>query len=165
MQTRPIIIEQRLRTTWLASVLGGVILLVAGAGLVVAVTAPGRWARALSGVVVTVVLGALSGAFFLVLRVVVRIVDAPEGRALEVVYGPNGAVRQCFDHANVLSARVRRLSALRSGGWGYRGSLRLFKWAAVVTRGGDALEIQLSSGGRFLVTVDEPQDFVIALAL
>lgn len=163
MQTRLIVIEQRLRTTWLATVLGGVMLLVAGAGVAVAVSAPGSWAGL--AFVVVVVLAGLSWAFFLALRVVVRIVEAPEGRALEVVYGPNGAVRQYFDHATLLSARVRQLSTLRFGGWGYRGSLRLFRWAAFVTRGGDALEIQLSRGRRFLVTVDEPQDFVTALAL
>jgi hypothetical protein len=49
------------------------------------------------------------------------------------------------------------------GGWGYRGSLKLFRRAALATRRGEALEIQLIGKRRFIVTVDNPEDYVAAL--
>jgi len=40
------------------------------------------------------------------------------------------------------------------GGWGYRGSLRLNRRAAVVVRAGEGLRLDLRGGRVFLVTVD-----------
>ena len=54
---------------------------------------------------------------------------------------------------------------MQTGGWGYRGSLRLFKRAALVTRRGEALELTLTRKRRFIVTVDDPAVFVAALDL
>lgn len=165
MQTRTIVIEQRLRTTWIVTLLTMAMVAVVGIGSAIEAFSFGSAAGLYSGLVDLVVLAGLAGALVLALRVVVRVVEAPEGRALEVVYGPSGSVRQYFDHATIASARPRRLSAVQTGGWGYRGSLKLFKRAAVVSRSGDALELQLKNGRRFSVTVDEPQDFATALGL
>jgi hypothetical protein len=44
---------------------------------------------------------------------------------------------------------------LRWGGWGYRGSLRLFRRAAWIVRAGPGLRLDLRDGRRFVVTVDE----------
>jgi hypothetical protein len=54
---------------------------------------------------------------------------------------------------------------MQMGGWGYRGSLKLLRQAAVVTRGGDALDVRLTGKRRFIVTVDSPEDFIHALDL
>jgi hypothetical protein len=43
------------------------------------------------------------------------------------------------------------------GGWGYRGSRRLFGKAAVVVRGGDGIRIDLADGTEFVVTVDDAE--------
>jgi hypothetical protein len=39
--------------------------------------------------------------------------------------------------------------------WGYRGSLRLVGRAAIIVRGGDALDLQLVGGKRLSITVDD----------
>ncbi len=43
-------------------------------------------------------------------------------------------------------------------GWGYRGSLRLLRRAAWVLRSGPALELDLTGGRRFTVTVDDADE-------
>lgn len=97
--------------------------------------------------------------------VVVRVVDTPEGRNLDVLYGPNGVVVQTFEAREILGASVVQAPMWRMGGLGYRGSLTLFKRAALITRRGDALALELTRGRRFIVTVDEPQSFVDALVV
>jgi len=47
------------------------------------------------------------------------------------------------------------LRPLEWGGWGYRGSRKAFRRAAVVLRGGDAIKLQLTDGSEFAVTVDD----------
>lgn len=42
-----------------------------------------------------------------------------------------------------------------AAGWGYRGSLRLFRRAAWVVRSGPAIELDLRGGRRFTLTVDD----------
>ncbi len=96
--------------------------------------------------------------------VVVRVVEADDGRRLEVLYGPNGVIRQTFSASEILSADVGDAPLWRWGGLGYRGSLRLFKRAALVTRRGEALVLELTRGRRFVVTVDEPGAFASALS-
>ena len=73
-------------------------------------------------------------------------------------------VRQVFAADQIVSANARTLSAMQMGGWGYRGSLKILHRAAVVTRRGDALELQLTGERRFVVTVDEPAAFAAALS-
>jgi hypothetical protein len=43
----------------------------------------------------------------------------------------------------------------RWGGWGYRGSLRAFKRAAMIVRAGEGIRIDLNDGRLFIVTVDD----------
>lgn len=43
------------------------------------------------------------------------------------------------------------------GGWGYRGSLKLMRQAAVVHRAGPGIRLDLKDGKIFVVTVDDPQ--------
>lgn len=50
---------------------------------------------------------------------------------------------------------VPDLRPVRYGGWGYRGSLRLLKKAAVILRRGDGVIFALTRNRRYIVTVDD----------
>lgn len=156
MESSQIVIEERLRSGRLTAILLAV--------SAVAAVAPcrrrhfpvSRARAALSAVIVAVVATLAS-------RIVARVVQTPDGRRFEVVYGPGGLIRQSFDAADIERAESGTLSPLRTGGWGYRGSLAVLRRAAVVTRGGDALRLELSGGRRFAITVDDPAAFAQAL--
>ena len=164
MSANPIVIEERLSTKELSALLG-----LGLAGVVLrrkkqhhsrigrALGALQRGSRAVSIPVIAVLLWASS-------CVVVRVVATEEGRRLDVLYGPNGVVRQTFEVGEILGASVVQAPLWRMGGLGYRGSLRLFKRAALITRRGDALAVDLTRGRRFIVTVDEPAAFAEALS-
>ena len=155
-------VEERLRTRSITSALAVAALVVVAVELVAVTVAVHRvpWFVWLILAAVLVIMVAAIAAFA---TVIVRVLDAATGRSLELVYGPRGVLRQRFAPAQIEGARAQRLSIVQLGGWGYRGSLRLMKFAAVATRGGDALQVQLSGGRRFYVTVDEPQAFVDGL--
>lgn len=156
MESSPIVIEERLRSGRLTAILLAV--------SAVAALAPcrrrrfpvGRARVVLSAVVVAVVATLAS-------RIVARVVQTPDGRRFEIVYGPGGMIRQSFDAADIEGAKPTTLSLVRTGGWGYRGSLTVLRRAAVVTRGGDALRLDLAGGRRFAITVDDPTAFADAL--
>jgi len=156
MESSPIVIEERLRTGRLVA------LLLAVCVATVIVPRRRRWfpasrpKTAFSAVVVAVVVVLAS-------RIVARVVQTADGRRFEVVYGPGGMIRQSFDATDIEHAQATSLSSLRTGGWGYRGSLALLRRAAVVTRSGDALRLDLSRGRRFAITVDDPTSFAEAL--
>jgi hypothetical protein len=158
-----IVLEQRLRTANPAITLGLVASLLANVAVIFVDTSHNRSMPALAlGVVIAVFI--LIGVLFVVsLRVDVRVVQESHGRSLAVLYGPGGLVRQRFTSGEILAAKCEPLSPLKSGGWGYRGSLRFFKRAALVTRRGDALVLSLTGERTFYVTVDAPDDFVRAL--
>ncbi len=163
--TAPIVIEERLRSSGLAAVLGVALALLALGG-----SSNPRLSRTHSAPWLARMVAAagvlLLGFFFtLSLRVVARVVEGPSGRTFEVLYGPGGLVRQIFGPDQIVSAKARDLSFPQVGGWGYRGSLTMLRRAAVVTRRGDALELQLTRKRRFIVTVDEPDAFVTALVV
>jgi hypothetical protein len=163
VEERVTVIEQRLRSGGVAATIGGV------AFVFVLVSTIFLESGSASSFPVWGLILELAALIVLVLvillftRVVVRVVQGESGRALEIVYGPGGVVRQVFEPAEVQGAYARHLSFAEMGGWGYRGSLRLIRRAALVTRRGDALELELSGRRHFIVTVDEPDDFVSAL--
>jgi hypothetical protein len=159
---RVIVIEQRLHSGGVAAAVGGITFLFILVSTIFLETSSGSF-PAVVIVIEIVVLAALVAVILIFTRVIVRVVQTSDGRALEVIYGPGGFVRQVFEPGEVEAAYARNLSFAQMGGWGYRGSLRLLRQAALVTRRGDALEVQLTCGRRFIVTVDEPADFVTAL--
>lgn len=161
MSERVIVIEQRLRSGGVAAAVGGITFLFILVSTIFFETSSSLPAVAI--VIDIVVIAVLVFVIMIFLRVIVRVVQMGDGRALEVVYGPGGFVRQVFEPGEVEAAYARHLSFAEMGGWGYRGSLRLLRQAALVTRRGDALEVQLTQKRRFIVTVDEPDDFVSAL--
>ncbi|NYI72059.1 hypothetical protein GGQ54_002619 [Naumannella cuiyingiana] len=66
--------------------------------------------------------------------------------------------------AEILSARVVRVAPMQHGGWGYRGSLRFFRKAAVVVRAGEGVAFALTEGRVLTVTVDDAAGCVRWLA-
>ena len=61
-----------------------------------------------------------------------------------------------IDMADIKTASVIDVRPMQWGGWGYRGSLKLMKQAAVVHRAGPGLRLDLNDGKVFAVTVDHP---------
>jgi hypothetical protein len=163
MQPREVLVEQRLRTSGLAAVLALALALCLNVGVVMANTTDGHSLPAAAVLIVVLVLLVLLTLFLLALRIVVRVVDGFHGPSLEVAYGPGGFVRQVFGPQRIVSATKHDVSFAQSGGWGYRGNLRLLRRASLVTRRGEALELDLVDGRRFIVTVDDPASFAAAL--
>ena len=57
----------------------------------------------------------------------------------------------------IASATVIDVRPMEWGGWGYRGSLKLFDKAALIYRAGPGLRVDLHSGKTFVVTLDDPE--------
>jgi len=158
-----IVVEERLRTTGLSVTLWlvTVVMLAVEVTVLAVAGSPGKqWVPIAIVAVVTV---GLMGVSVATSRIVVRVLESSTGRILEVLYGPGPLLRQVFTPEEILAARAQSVTALSVGGWGYRGSLRFMKYAVLITRRGDALELTLSGGRRFVVTVDEPEAFASAL--
>jgi hypothetical protein len=71
------------------------------------------------------------------------------------------AVRLSLDQ--VTSASAIDVKPLTLGGWGYRGSVRVFGWASWIVRGGEGLQLDLTRGKRFVVTVDQADEAAAVL--
>jgi hypothetical protein len=78
-------------------------------------------------------------------------------RELTIHYGQLGWPRQRIPLDRILSAQTFELVPMEHGGWGYRGSLKLTKRAAVVVRSGLALRLELEGGKRLSITVDDAE--------
>jgi hypothetical protein len=163
MTAKSIIVEERLRSTAPAVAIGVVAL--GYVALIAAFSTLGLSGRTawLAGALYAVGLLNIVLLFVLARQIVARVVEGPDGRSFEVLYGRGGLVRQVFAPHEIVGATTRTLRLLQMGGWGCRGNLVLFHRAAVVTRRGDALELRLMRNRRFIVTVDEPDAFVSAL--
>lgn len=114
-------------------------------GLVWVVVGPGRWVG-----LAFVPLG-LATSVLATVRVTV------DRRGLQVAYGPLHWPRTRFPAERIESADVIEVHPTQWGGWGYRGSIRLMKRAAVVLRRGPGLHLRLRDGSEFAVTVDHPE--------
>lgn len=159
--TQPVL-RRRLRTGGITAVLT-VITLGIGSLFLTVGTASGGGHRPLLATLVMVgvpLLLVAAAASFAHVEVVVS--QSVEGPGLEVRYA-FGLLTQRFPADAILSVSAGPKSMIEMGGWGYRGSLRLFRYAALVTRSGPALELILTNRRRFVVTVDQPEDFVVAL--
>jgi hypothetical protein len=118
-----------------------------------------RWMYLVSAAVVTlaVVFGRGGALFVAAVAVAVALLVCVH---VDVVIGPAGITtavgvigwprrRIGFDEVN--AARVAHVVPLEYGGWGWR---RRINRTAVVIRRGDALDLELRTGKRFVVTVD-----------
>jgi hypothetical protein len=87
---------------------------------------------------------------FVSIRVVV------DARGLRAELGPAGWPTVSFALDEIDAAEyVPDAVPVRSGGWGYRGSVRVFGRAALVLRRGEAIRLVLRGDRTFLVTVDD----------
>jgi hypothetical protein len=163
MSAGEVVLRQRLRSSALAGVLALGAALFVNVAVILANTTNGSGIPLLGAIIAAVVLVALVGLFVLALRIEVCVVQTTRGRALQVAYGPGALVRQTFEPEQIQSTAAVELSFTQTGGWGYRGSLRLVKHASLVTRRGAALQVNLSGGRRFVVSVDDPEAFRQAL--
>lgn len=93
-----------------------------------------------------------------------RIEVFADRRGLTVTYGPWGWPRTHIPLDRIESVEAIDLKPAEWGGWGYRGSLKLLRQAAVVLRAGPGLRVDLVDGRRFAVTIDDPGTAAAVLA-
>lgn len=124
--------------------------------------APWAWmlagSLAVIGLVVAVLVQLLIGVGLLVISLAglpftsVRV--SVDDRGLRIEYGVLGRPVTRIPLDMIVEARCVDLKPAQWGGWGYRGSRRLLRRAAVVIRAGDALVVELEGGVQLAVTVD-----------
>jgi hypothetical protein len=118
------------------------------------------------GAVVALLIGsaqrpALNAAHLLllvVLELFAKVRVRVDARELRIIFGYTGWLRRRLALERVVAASAFTLEPLGHGGWGYRGSVRLFKRAALVVRAGPALALTLQGGGRLSITVDDAEE-------
>jgi len=96
-------------------------------------------------------------ALLIALELFAKVRVVVDARGLRVTLGYTGWLRRRLALERVVAARAFSLEPLQHGGWGYRGSLRLFKRAALVVRGGPALGLELRDGSHLVITVDDAE--------
>jgi len=104
----------------------------------------------------------LAGTGFLLLAfstVKVRI----DQEGLQIKYGLLSWPRTSVDLEKIATASIIDVRPMQWGGWGYRGSLKLIRRAAVVHRAGPGIRLDLNDGRVFVVTVDHPEPGVALL--
>ena len=84
-----------------------------------------------------------------------RIQVFADRRGVTVTYGWWTWPRTRIPLDRIESAAAIEVLPSEWGGWGYRGSVRLFRQAAVVLRKGEGLRVDLNDGRRFVVTIDD----------
>jgi hypothetical protein len=77
---------------------------------------------------------------------------------VEILYGAVGWPKQTIPLADIRRASAVDVVPMERGGWGYRGTLRLFGRAAIVLRGGDGLALELAGDRKLTITVDDAID-------
>ena len=128
-------------------------------------TVPWAWtltalgaAMVIGGTVTSTAMLLVTGAIVLVLSVefwTVRVIVDRHG--LTIRWGPLGLPRTRFPLDRVASATVIDVRPGEWGGWGYRGSVKVFGRAAVVLRAGTGIRVDLVGGRAFAVTVDDAE--------
>jgi hypothetical protein len=135
-------------------------------------SASARWLIGLAallvvlGVVQSIVLSPLSGAIVVVAGVALASFSSlhviASSRGVRV-RGALGWPRLTLPLDRIDSAEAITVQPMQWGGWGYRGSLRLFRRAAWVVRRGGGLKLNLRDGKIFVVTVDHAEEAAAVL--
>ena len=87
-----------------------------------------------------------------------RITVTVDNTHLRTAFGWPGWVRVRIPLSDIERLEyVPDLRPVRYGGWGYRGSLRLLKKAAVILRRGPGVIFALTGDRRYIVTVDDAE--------
>jgi len=84
-------------------------------------------------------------------------------RELIVRYAPPLAFRHRIARRDIESVEVVDVRPRSWGGWGYRGSRKIFGRAAVLIRRGPGLEVTTRDGKKLTITVDDPEGAAAAL--
>jgi hypothetical protein len=77
---------------------------------------------------------------------------------VDIAFGPFGWPKRRIPLANIRRATTLDVVPMEHGGWGYRGSLKLFGRAAVVLRGGEGLQLDLADDKVLTITVDNAEE-------
>lgn len=86
-----------------------------------------------------------------------RIRVRADEHGLHIRYGLLSPYRTNIAMREIESAAAIEVRPMEWGGWGYRGSLKLLRQAAVVLRAGPGLRLDLDGDRTFVVTVDRPE--------
>lgn len=103
---------------------------------------------------VGLLLGAVCAVVALSCLAFSSILVSVDRRGLTVRYGPLPWPKSHVALDSIKTASSIDVRPTEHGGWGYRGSRKLFGKAAVVVRGGDGIRVDLTDGTEFVVTVD-----------
>lgn len=98
---------------------------------------------------------ALHAVVCVALELFSRIRVTVDGRGVTVRYGHLGLWTQRVPLDRIVGAHAIELDPIAHGGWGYRGSTRLFGKASIVVRSGPAVHLDLRGGRQLFITVDD----------
>ena len=98
---------------------------------------------------------ALHAVVLVALELFSRIRVTVDGRGVTVRYGHLGLWTQRVPLDRIVGARAIELDPIAHGGWGYRGSRKLFGKASIVVRSGSAVQLDLRGGHQLFITVDD----------
>ena len=98
---------------------------------------------------------ALHAVVCVALELFSRIRVTVDGRGVTVRYGHLGLWTQRVPLDRIVGAHAIELDPIAHGGWGYRGSRKLFGKASIVVRSGPAVQLDLRGGQQLFITVDD----------
>lgn len=101
------------------------------------------------------------GYFFLLIMLpavmFLRIQVLVDNKGVRITWGPFNSTFKFIPLTDIKQARCIHVVPLEHGGWGYRGSLKVFGRAAFVQRGGEGIEIRFKNDKILTVTVDDAE--------
>ena len=87
-----------------------------------------------------------------------RITVHVDNKGVRITLGPFGSTFRFIPLSDIKQARfIHVVVPLEHGGWGYRGSMKVFGRAALVLRRGEGIEIHLKDDKVLTVTVDDAE--------
>ena len=143
-------------TTWTGTGRAGIALLASLVAVLLAGVLVAVLGSPLAGLAVVVLTGAIIVGF-----TSNRVEVGPAG--LEVHSGVFPFLHVRFPLERIRHADAIDVNPWRWGGWGYRGSVRVFKRAAWILHRGEGIKLDLVGGGWFVVTVDDAATGAAAL--
>jgi hypothetical protein len=135
-------------TTWTGTGRAGIALVVSLVGVLLIGLLVGLLGSPVAGLAVVVLTGAAIVGFMSN-----RVEVGAAGLAVQSGVFPFLHVR--FPLEQIRQADAIDVNPWRWGGWGYRGSVRVFRRAAWILHKGEGIKLDLVGGGWFVVTVDD----------
>jgi hypothetical protein len=94
------------------------------------------------------------GAAFLLFTSIRVTVDR---NGVRIAYGLLGWPVQRIALAEIQQASMLQVKPMEWGGWGYRGSMKLMRRAAIVLRAGEGIRLELAGQRTLVITVDDAE--------